>query len=341
MNQPRVLVIYNDPVLPADHPDALSEIDVLETVSVAAQILEEANFPTRRLGIARDPQPLLDEIRDHRPDVVFNLFEGLADQTETEVSLAALLEWLRVPFTGAPSIAIALGRDKVRTKQLLQGAGLPTPEFQVIESGPALPWPFEWPAIVKPACQDCSVGIDQGSVVTNQRDLEERVALVLEDFGPPVLVEEFVFGRELHAHILEEPDGKGMPLRRVHLPLSEIGFDYPAGKRFWPIYSYDAKWKADSPEYLGTPMLAVAGLPAAQEERIKRCALQAYQLTGLRDLGRIDFRLGEDGRPSILEVNPNPYLHGDGLIDALSAIGRTHPQMIANMIWCALARAGK
>ena len=82
-------------------------------------------------------------------------------------------------------------------------------------------------------------------------------------------------------------------------------------------------------------------LPRDVVSRLRAISKMAARALGIRDLGRIDFRLGEDGKPSILEVNPNPYLHGDGLIDALKAIGRSHPQMIANMIWCALARAGK
>jgi D-alanine-D-alanine ligase len=340
MTQARVLIIYNEPILPAEHPDALSEIDVIDAVDIVERILRET-FAVRRLGFARHPQPLLDELRDHRPDVVFNVFEGLADQTGTEISAAALLEWLNVPFTGAPSFAIALGRDKVRTKLLLQSAGLPTPDFQMIEQGPALPWPFEWPAIVKPACQDCSVGIDQGSVVTNQHDLEERVELMLATYGPPVLVEQFIFGREFHAHIVEEPTVDPNAPRLIHVPLCEISFDYAHGRRFWPVYSYDAKWKTDSPEFQGTPMRTVISLQPAAEERLRRCSAQAYKLVGLRDTGRIDFRLTEDGEPYVLEINPNPYLHSDGLIDGLKAIGRSHPQMIVDMVHNALARAGR
>lgn len=336
MSHPRVLVAYNEPVLPADHPDALSETDVLEAADLVAKALEAEGFPTRRVGFARDPRPLLDALRDERPDVVFNMFEGLADQTATEVSVAALLEWQRVPFTGAPSFALALGRDKARAKQLMLGAGLPTAAFQVIEEGPALPWPYPWPAIVKPACQDCSVGIDQASVVTNQADLDERVAAVLGRFGPPVLVEEFIFGRELHAHVLEE---RGSPALTVP-PLSEITFSYPPGRRFWPILSYDAKWKTDSPEFQSTPHNTVAKLPPALEDRLKRCAIRAYKLIGLRGIGRVDFRVTEDGRPYVLEVNPNPYLHGEGLVDGLVAVGRTHEQAIADMVWKALEHAG-
>src|SRR5262245_62788859 len=129
MPPPRVLIFYNEPVLPAEHPDAGSEHDVLDTVGNVAKVLEEAGFEVRQVGANHDPRPLLDELKKRPPDAVFNLFEGLATRTGTEVSAAALLEWLDVPFTGCPSTALALGRDKIRTKHLLAAAGLPTPDY--------------------------------------------------------------------------------------------------------------------------------------------------------------------------------------------------------------------
>src|SRR5262249_39234874 len=99
---PRILVLYNQPVLPTDHPDAESEHDVLDTVADTVKILDAAGFDVRQLGIDYDPRPLLDELRDRRPDAVFNLFEGIATQPGTEVSVAALLEWLGVPPPPAP-----------------------------------------------------------------------------------------------------------------------------------------------------------------------------------------------------------------------------------------------
>src|SRR5215208_1034958 len=80
---PRVLIVYNDPVLPPDHPDYASENDILETVEEVAKVLPSAEFEVERLGYARDPRVLLDKLRAWRPDVVFNLFEGEADRTET------------------------------------------------------------------------------------------------------------------------------------------------------------------------------------------------------------------------------------------------------------------
>ncbi|MBY0513478.1 MAG: hypothetical protein K2P78_06160 [Gemmataceae bacterium] len=332
---PSVLVLYNEPVLPADHPDAGSEHDILDTTTNTVKVLEAAGFAVRRLGINYDPRPLLDELRDHRPDAVFNLFEGIATQTATEVAVAALLEWLNVPFTGSPSVALTLGRDKIRTKHLLAAAGLVTPDYLVIDQTPCPKWGREWPAIVKPACQDASVGIDQASVVTTQRLLESRVRHVLKTYGPPVLVERFVHGREFHVNVIEDGPA-GEP--RV-LPLSEIAFE--PKDDLWPIYTFTAKWDVDSDEYKATPLKSPVEIPDGPAARLEELAVTAFRLLQCRDYARLDVRMTADGTFHILEVNPNPYLNSSALITGMETIGRSHEHLIVDLVKAAAARGGK
>jgi D-alanine-D-alanine ligase len=338
MQLPRVLVIFNEPVLPVDHPDSAQEHDVLDSTALIVKILQQAGFPLRQLGFSYEPRRLLDELRDHPPDVVFNMFEGLATHTATEISVVSLLEWLNVPFTGSPSFALGLGRDKIRTKHLLHGAGVATPDFQVIEQLPVQPWPHAFPAIVKPACQDASVGIDQASVVRNQGELEQRVACMLERYGPPVLIEEFINGREFHANLIEEPLAGAKGTRIRSMPLAEIGYSYPPGTNYWPIYSYDAKWSPQTDEFRGTSMKAAIDLAPERLDRIERLAEHVFKLVGMRDCGRIDLRLAGNGTPYVLEVNPNPYLHGEAIVDGLKAMGRSHSQFIEGLVWNAYGR---
>src|SRR5262249_5824009 len=176
MRSPRILVLYNEPVLPPHHPDAESEHEILDTVDVVSTALTDAGFRVARLGASYDPSRLLSRLQARRPDVVFNLFEGTGDDGSTEPYVAALLEWMELPFTGSPFQTLALALNKHLTKNLLRGAGLPTPEFFVVEDLPIPECRLEWPVIVKPATQDASVGLDQGSVVTDQRSLNRRVA---------------------------------------------------------------------------------------------------------------------------------------------------------------------
>ncbi|MBP3956075.1 hypothetical protein J8F10_12355 [Gemmata sp. G18] len=339
MTAPSILLLYNEPVLPADHPDANSEHDILDTVNDTFKVLKAAGFETTKLGINYDPQPLLDVLKEKRPDAVFNLFEGIATQTATEVSAAALLEWLNVPFTGCPSPALALGRDKIRTKHILAATGIPTPDYAIIDALPVPLWCHPWPAIVKPAYQDASIGINQESVVTSQKQLEDRVAHVLATYGPPVLVERYVSGREFHVNMIEEP-GAAPNAPPLVLPLAEIAFrnDQP-GK--WAVYTFIAKWDEHSDEYKSAPLRAPVEIPAADFARLAVIAQRSFRALQCRDYARIDVRMDADGKFYVLEVNPNPYLNSLALVNGLLAIGRTQEELLVNLSLAAIARGGK
>ncbi|VTR94567.1 d-alanine--d-alanine ligase : D-alanine--D-alanine ligase OS=Singulisphaera acidiphila (strain ATCC BAA-1392 / DSM 18658 / VKM B-2454 / MOB10) GN=Sinac_6202 PE=4 SV=1: Dala_Dala_lig_C [Gemmata massiliana] len=339
MTAPSVLILYNEPVLPADHPDAGSEHDILDTVNDTFKVLKAAGFETTKLGINYDPQPLLDVLKKARPDAVFNLFEGIATQTSTEVSVAALLEWLNVPFTGCPSPALALGRDKIRTKHILAATGIPTPDYAIIDALPVPLWVHAWPAIVKPAYQDASVGINQESVVTSQEQLEARVVHVLATYGPPVLVERYVSGREFHVNMIEDP-GAAPNAPPLVLPLAEIAFknDRP-GK--WAVYTFIAKWDEHSDEYQSAPLRAPVTIPADDFARLAVIAQRSFRALQCRDYARIDVRMDTDGNFYVLEVNPNPYLNSLALVNGLLAIGRTHEELLVKLTTAALLRNGK
>jgi D-alanine-D-alanine ligase len=277
----------------------------------------------------------LDGLRHEAPDVVFNLFEGVTvgacPEAVTEAAVAGLLEWLGVPFTGSPAAALALARDKARTKHLLRGAGLPTPAFFVVERPPCPPCELGWPAIVKPACLDASVGIEQASVVTGQAQLEARVAHVLDRYGPPALVEQFVRGREFHVHVIQGADGLDL------LPLAEIEFR-EQDPSYWPIYTYEAKWNAGTREYEATPLRSPAELAPEPWECLGRIARRAFRLVGCRDYARIDVRMTAAGEFFILEVNPNPSFTSRGVINGFEAFGRTRAQFFRDLVRAALAR---
>src|SRR5262249_22024468 len=158
-----------------------------------------------------------------------------------------------------------------------------------------------------------SIGIEQASVVTNQRRLSQRVSQVLKVYDPPVLVEEFIRGREFHVAIIEDLPDRGLPKLTV-LPLAEIVF-LEKDTKFWPIYSYNAKWRTASREYINTPMQAPVYLEKELTERLFDMARRTYQLTGCRDYARIDVRMDEHNQFHILEINPNPYIHSVGFIN--------------------------
>lgn len=333
MNAAHLLILYNDPVLPTDHPDAEAEHEVLETVAFVRKALGDSGLHVSQLGAGNDPEAILRGLTKHRPAAVFNLFEGTADRPGSEAVVAGLLEWLGIPFTGCPSQSMVLARNKHQAKLLLRGAGLPTADFVVVEKLPVPAHRLRWPLIVKPATQDASVGLDQKSVVTDGRRLEERVAYLLATYGPPVLVEEFIDGRELNVALLETAE-----LRP--LPVSEVEFTDPSPGH-WPIITYDAKWKPESRESRVTPTRYPADVAPEVARQLQGLAVRAYHLLGCRDFARVDFRLRTTGEPFILEVNPNPSYHpGAGFAAAVKSAGLSHAQVTMELVRLALDRGG-
>jgi D-alanine-D-alanine ligase len=331
MAQERVLVLYNEPVLPPDHPDYASEVEVLDNVQAVSATLSGAGYDVVQLGVRREPDDLLRGLRQLRPDVVFNLFEGNGDCNITECYVAGLLDWLGLSYTGCPFHTVVMARSKHLAKRLFRSEGLPTAPFLVVEQ-PVEACSLHWPLIVKPAAQDGSVGVEQASVVTDLDALNSRVTHLLRSYGPPALVEEFIPGRELTMALVEMPD------LRV-LPMTEVVFlnDKPG---YWPILSYDAKWSKESVEYNITDYRFGAEIDPQLSARMEEAARQAFRLLGARDYARVDFRVrGEEF--FLLELNPNPDFAPDrALANNLWAAGLTHAEFTLQMVKNALARRG-
>src|ERR1700688_3506738 len=123
MPKPMVLVLYNEPLLPSDHPDAESENSVIEVAQDMMKVLVANGYRTAPRALGADPTVLWITLKKRKPDVVFNLFEGNLDNPETESYVAGLLEWSGIPYTGSPPAPLSLARAKHRTKHLLKGAG--------------------------------------------------------------------------------------------------------------------------------------------------------------------------------------------------------------------------
>jgi D-alanine-D-alanine ligase len=330
MAAPLVLVLYNEPLLPVDHPDAEAEHTVVGIARAMARILEEAGFRLKLMGLGQNPNTLWQELKKAKPEVIFNLFEGSGNNAETESYVAGLLEWSGIPYTGSPPQALSLARAKHTAKTLLRGAGLPTADFLVIEDLPVPECSLEWPVIVKPAKQDASVGLDQESVCTNQYQLEQRVAYILETYGAPVLIEQYIPGREFNVALVELPDLQA-------LPPAEIEFKERPGA--WPILTYAGKWKRGSDEYESTPPKYPANITPRLAKKLAVVALKAYRLIGCRDYARVDFRVTADGKPYILEVNPNPEISDEaGFAGCLGSVHLPYREFIVRLIRHALAR---
>ncbi len=337
MPVPRVLVLFNEPTLPADHPDAEAEHDILALADVVVRVLQLANLTVGRLGVVDSADAVVNGVRAFQPDVVFNLYEGTAGWGNAEAYVAGVLDLLRVPYTGSSPQALLLARSKPHSKQLLAGAGIPTAPYFLVNSEPCPTNPIGWPVIVKPGREDASIGIDQKSVCTSQAELASRVGYVQQTFGPGVVVEKLIVGRELHAAVIETPNGL------TTLPLTEILFPKPAdGKAIWPIVTFDAKWREGSRDYLATPYKNPADVTPELEREVGKVAVRAFELMGCRDYARVDFRVDQSDRPFVLEVNPNPCIApGAGVAESLASSRIPYPDFILGLVRSALRRGAR
>jgi D-alanine-D-alanine ligase len=326
-----VAILYNAPSLPPEHTDYAQEAGVLESVEAVEAALAVLRHSSQRLAVGPDPITLAEELGHTNADVLVNLFEGLHGTGAGESQVAGLLELSGLPFTGTGSEGLGLVRDKARTKWLLAGAGLPTPAFQLVATDePMDARRFEsalaaGPLIVKPAHEDASLGIGQASVVTEQASLELQIGKVRRRYGP-VLVEQFISGREFNVAIVALPEARMLPLAEIEFPND--------GRVPWNVVTYDAKWDPASVEYdAGTPARCPADAAPELAAEIQRVSLAAFRLAGCRDYARVDLRVDSAGRVYILEINANPDISPSaGLARAIRISGLGYNGFVGGLV---------
>jgi len=296
-------------------------------------------YTVQVVNIEDDLDRLLAAVKVYRPDVICNLVEFFADNAVLEASVAGLLDLLGVPYTGSGPWTLATCQNKFRTKQLLEAAGLPTAAYFLTPAGqvPAL-YDLIFPLIVKPVLEDASGGIELASVVHNHSQLEAQVARVYREYQTPVLVEEYIDGREIHVALLGNRPPEVLPLFEMEFDEEEFGLD-----REWQprIISYRAKWDPRSPEfYMMASRCPAQDLDDELAHYIRDMAVQAYDALDCRDYARIDMRLDEeDGEVYILEVNPNPDLsHGTAYMQCAEAGGRSYAETLHAILALAMER---
>jgi D-alanine-D-alanine ligase len=265
-------------------------------------------------------------------DLIFNLTESYAGDDTKDMHLAAYLELLDKPYTGAGPHGLYLAQDKSLAKKVFAFHKIRTPYFAVSYKGRlGHAHDIEFPLIVKPLSEDGSIGIDATSVVESVKELMEKIHYIHAEFDSPALIEEYIEGREIYAAILGEAEPEALPL--VELDLSKLPNGTPK------IASGDVKWEKESEAYRKTRTRVVENLDEKLVEKIQERAVAAYQALKLRDYGRIDLRLTEKGEIYVIEANPNPWLSsGAEFAMAARASGRTYTDMMRDIVDLAMAR---
>src|SRR4051812_41767931 len=318
----KVALLFDGASAYATNPDML----ILDTVRAIEQSLVSEGNEVGYIPVYQDGK-WIEKLRKGKFDLAFNMCEGIDGIASLESAVISVLELFRIPFTGASSYTTAVCLRKHVINGLLEKNGLPIPRFACIRRGQPLQ-SVGFPAIVKPAAEDASLGVEQKSVVRNMRQLAERVNAMLQGWDE-VLVQRFVDGREVNVGILGD----------AVLPIAEIDFGkMPRGR--WNIVTYQSKWVPGSVDDVGGAPRCPAKLPAKVAAEVRRVALRAWQLSGGFGYGRVDMRIDANGQPWILEVNANPDIAPDAGLARMSRVaGTEYPALIRNICELALARA--
>ncbi|MGI8619196.1 MAG: D-alanine--D-alanine ligase family protein, partial [Gemmatimonadaceae bacterium] len=277
--------------------DQFAEWDSPETIAA----VENALSPYGEVIRLEATEDFPERLRAARPDIVFNIAEGLNGRNR-ESHVPAICEFLGVPYTGSDPFTLTLCLDKARAKEALAFNQVPTPRFVVIRTAAQITKALDrltYPVFVKPVHEGSSKGITEANYCRTPTDLMARISELLEEYDQPVIAEEFLPGAEFTCGIL----GNGSKARV--LPLVAINFG-ALPENAVPIYGFEAKWIWDVPENPLQIFECPAKIDAPLQRSIERVTLDAYHVTGCRDWARIDVRLDSAGVPNVIEVNPLP-----------------------------------
>ena len=331
-------IALGDEEPPSSRPDdEFAEWDSATTIDAVADALSALGTVVRLEATADFPERLRAE-RERGLDIVFNIAEGMGGANR-EAHVPAICEFYGVPYSGSDPFTLSLCLDKARTKEVLAFRGIPTAPFALVHdieelaavlhrlrgerrgtsgrNGDSRDVPtstrstldarrstLAFPLFVKPVHEGSSKGITEKNYCETPDALARQVEFLLEAYQQPVLVEEFLPGREFTCAVLGNGDAA-----RV-LPIVGMNFGaLPEGAL--PVYGFEAKWLWDRPE---NP-LEMFECPARVGEPLRRAiedvTLRADRALGCRDWSRVDVRLDAEGVPNVVEVNPLPGILPD------------------------------
>ena len=326
----KVLVLFDSAGTPPADQDFSRELKTDEDWATEAHViaaLEKLGHEVRTIGVYEDPGLIINEVKSHPPDVVFNLTEHFNARSAYDRNVAGLLEMLDLPYTGSGPTGLTLCTNKGMAKEILAYHHIRVPDSAVFPVGAAIRRPkrLRFPLFIKPLQEEASYGIAQDSFVENDQAFEERIRFIHERMNQEALAEEFIEGRELYVSILGND--------RLHVfPFREVIFaEVPEGR---PRFStFKAKWDNAYRKKWGIQNIFADGLDENTKTRITEICKKAYRVLRVRGYGRIDLRITPSGEIVLLEANPNPNLEReDEFAQSAMKAGLTYEALIQRVV---------
>lgn len=284
--------IYPD----ADNPASQLETDFddAETIELIIKYLENCGFNVVPIEANEEAYIKLHRHR-HEIDLAFNFSEGLHGKTR-EAQIPAMLEMLKIPYTGSSSLTHNIVFNKGKTKEIFIANNIATPTYQIFKnSKEKLKRNLKFPLIVKPIAQGSSAGITNKSVVHNEAELKDQIDFVVENFSQEAIVETFLSGREFSIAMLGNPPEILSVIEARHDGLPE---------NYQPLDSLEVKWFfEETPEGRDNHLVCPADLSPSLLKKIEKICFKTWKALDILDWCRIDLRCNENEDVFVLEVN--------------------------------------
>lgn len=280
--------------------EAEAEFDTPETIASVIDALEAGGHDVYPVEVSGSVSTVIARLERLSPDLVFNTAEGERGRGR-EGFYPSLFEQLELPYTGSDAYVCTVTLDKQLSKQIVARHGIPTPKWTYADADLGLDVTgMRYPMICKPNFEGSSKGITMDSIVEDRAALDHRVAELLTRYPAGILVEEYIVGRDVVAPFIEgiSPETGGV------LEPASYHYHEALADRRYQIYDFDLKTRGFS----GLEVRVPAAITAAERERTLHLSRRAFRALGVRDMGRIDWRLGEDGELYFIEVNALPSL---------------------------------
>ena len=317
----KVVVLHNK----ISNNPTIDELDVLDQVKVVNEALIKLGYQTAIIPFSFDLNQAITDIKAENPKFVFNLVEGIDNDGQLITIAPAILDYLKIPYTGCTKEATFLTCNKVLTKKMMAAAGIPTAEWVTVNNEKDNVFIKGEKYIIKAIWEDASIGLEEDSVVLvdTQEELVELIKKQNDKLKIEFFAEKYLHGRDFSVPVLA---GKLLPTREMQF----LDYDEDRVK----VLGYKSKWEKDTDEYDKTEItFEFSEKDAELLEKIAELSKKCWNEFSLNGYARIDFRTDIDENIYVLEINPNPCIAEDtAFYLALEEVGIDYADAIKTII---------
>lgn len=322
MENKKVVILHNKI---SDTPTT-DELDVLDQVNDVNGTLKELGYETSIVPFSFNLDEAMKNIKSEKPDFVFNLVEGIDNDGQLITIAPAILDHLRIPYTGCTKESMFVTSNKVLTKKIMQNAGIANAEWVTLDDEIDNQFVEGERYIIKAAWEDASIGLDEDAVVEpkSKEDLLSIIRAKNNKYNIEFFAERYIHGRDFTISMVSKKQS----------PVCEVTFLGYYDDNKVRVFNYNAKWVKDTPEYDNTDIeFEFEGIKKSTVEEMQKIADKCWDIFNLKGYARVDFRVDEQGKPFVLEVNPNPCISKGIMFEkTLREGGFSYPDIIKNII---------